>query len=58
MPFQSGGEAFLYNKALFDAKGVKHPHKNWTYDDLLDACRKLNDPANNRFAIEVGQNGL
>jgi multiple sugar transport system substrate-binding protein len=58
MPLQAGGELVLYNKKMFDAKGVKYPHKNWTYDEFLEACRKLNDPANNRYAIEVGQNGL
>ena len=58
IPSQSGGELVLFNKKLFDAKGVKHPNKDWTYDDLIDACRKLNDPANNKFALEVGQNGL
>ena len=58
IPSQSGGEVVLFNKKLFAAKGVKLPTKDWTYDDLLDACRKLNDPANEKFAIEVGQNGL
>lgn len=58
VPMQSGGEVVLFNKKLFTQKGVKFPHKNWTYDDLLDACRRLNDPGNNRFAIQIGQNGL
>ncbi|MGH2353140.1 MAG: ABC transporter substrate-binding protein [Chloroflexota bacterium] len=58
IPLQAGGELVLYNKQMFDEKGVKHPTKDWTYDDLLAACQKLNDPANNKFAIHVGQNGL
>jgi ABC-type glycerol-3-phosphate transport system substrate-binding protein len=58
MPMQSGGEVVLFNKALFDAKGAKYPHRNWTYDDLLDACRRLNDPANGKFAVQIGQNGI
>lgn len=58
LPMQSGGEVLLYNKALFDAKGVKYPSKDWTYDDLLEAGKRLNDPTNNKFAILVGQNGL
>jgi ABC-type glycerol-3-phosphate transport system substrate-binding protein len=58
IPSQSGGEVVLFNKKLFQAKGVKLPTKDWTYDDLLAACQKLNDPANNKFALEVGQNGL
>jgi multiple sugar transport system substrate-binding protein len=58
IPFATGGETVLYNKKLFDAKGVKYPHKDWTYDELLDACRRLNDPANNKWALVIGQNGI
>jgi len=58
IPFATGGETVIYNKKLFDAKGVKYPHKDWTYDEFLDACRKLNDPANNKWAVQIGQNGI
>jgi multiple sugar transport system substrate-binding protein len=58
IPFAFGFEAVLYNKAHFQEKGVKLPTKDWTYDDFLEACRRLNDPANNRWAVDVGQNGL
>jgi len=58
LAFSAGGEAFMYNKALFDAKGVKYPTKDWTYDDLLEICRRLNDPDNGRWAVDIGQNGL
>ena len=58
MPFQFGGETWIYNKQLFDAKGVKYPTKDWTYDDLVAMCQRLNDPANNVHAIQVGQNTL
>ena len=58
IPLQGGGELVLYNKRLFDEKGVKYPHKDWTYDEFLAACQKLNDPGNNRFAVDVQQNGL
>jgi multiple sugar transport system substrate-binding protein len=56
MPYQFGGESWMYNKQLFDAKGIKHPTKDWTYDELLTICQKLNDPANNVYAIHVGLN--
>ena len=58
MPFQFGGETWIYNKQLFDAKGMKYPTKDWTYDDLLAICQRLNDPANNVYAIQVTQNTL
>jgi multiple sugar transport system substrate-binding protein len=30
-----------YNKDLFDAAGVAYPTNNWTYDNLIEAARKL-----------------
>jgi len=30
-----------YNRDHFDAAGVSYPTENWTWDDLLDAARKL-----------------
>ncbi|HVG97282.1 MAG TPA: extracellular solute-binding protein, partial [Chloroflexota bacterium] len=58
MPMQSGGGVFLYNKAMFDAKGVKYPHKDWTTDDLLDAARRLTDAGASKWGLQVGQNGI
>ena len=58
IPKQSGGEIVFYNKTMFDAKGVPYPKKDWTYDDLLETCRKLNDPQHNVWAIDIGQNSL
>ncbi|HEX2327007.1 MAG TPA: extracellular solute-binding protein, partial [Chloroflexota bacterium] len=58
IPFATGGETVLYNKKLFDQKGVRHPHKDWTYDEFLDACRRLNDPADGKWAVQVSQNGI
>jgi ABC-type glycerol-3-phosphate transport system substrate-binding protein len=58
VPMQSGGGVFLFNKAMFDARGVKHPHKDWTMEDLLDASRRLTDPANGRWGLQIGGNGI
>lgn len=30
-----------YNKELFDAAGVAYPTNDWTYENLIDAARKL-----------------
>jgi hypothetical protein len=46
----------MYNRSLFQAKGVKLPHKDWTYDEFLQACQRLNDPANGVYAVHVQQN--
>jgi multiple sugar transport system substrate-binding protein len=56
LTFQAGGECVMYNKALFQAKGVKLPTKDWTYDDFLQACQRLNDPSNGFYAVHVQQN--
>lgn len=33
--------ALFYNKELFDKAGVKYPDDTWTWDDLLNAAKKL-----------------
>ncbi|SNS70804.1 multiple sugar transport system substrate-binding protein [Asanoa hainanensis] len=40
-----------YNKALFDAAGVKYPDDTWTWQDAQDAAKKLTDPAKGVFGI-------
>jgi multiple sugar transport system substrate-binding protein len=55
---QSGGGVFLYNRSMFDAKGVKYPHKDWTMDDLLDISRRLTDAPNGKWGLQIGQNGI
>lgn len=40
--------ALFYNKDLLDAAGVAPPQ---TWDELLEAARELNDPANNVYGI-------
>lgn len=49
------GTVLLYRKDLFDAKGLKYPDANWTWDDLLHACRRIADPANGRYGLIAGQ---
>ncbi len=34
-------QVLYYNKALFDAAGVSYPDENWTWDDVLDAAKKI-----------------
>ena len=40
-----------YNKALFAAKGVAVPTKDWTWDDVVTAAQKLTDPAKGVYGI-------
>jgi multiple sugar transport system substrate-binding protein len=30
-----------YNKTMFDSAGVAYPTDNWTWNDFLEACKKL-----------------
>jgi multiple sugar transport system substrate-binding protein len=41
LPRDSGLEVLYYNKAIFDEAKVAYPTDKWTWDDLLDAAKKL-----------------
>jgi multiple sugar transport system substrate-binding protein len=41
LPKYHGALALYYNKDLFDAAGVDYPTAEWTYEDYLDAMKKL-----------------
>ena len=58
-PLTESSIAMFYNKKLFQAKGIPLPSKNpdepWTWDQVLDAAKKVNDPANGIFGIDPAQ---
>ncbi|HHV98947.1 MAG TPA: sugar ABC transporter substrate-binding protein [Clostridiaceae bacterium] len=37
------GCIMYYNKDLFDSKGLEYPNENWTWEDELEAAKKLTD---------------
>ena len=41
VPFRADTSGVFYNKAMFDAAGVPYPQEGWTWDDFLDAAKKL-----------------
>lgn len=41
MPVQFDTDALYYNKNLFDAAQLPYPNDNWTWDDFLNAAKKL-----------------
>lgn len=43
--------ALFYNKDMFRAKGLDPDNPPSTWDELLEAARTLNDPANNVYGI-------
>lgn len=52
MPFGGAlGKVLLYRKDLFDRNSVAYPDSEWTWDDMLSACRRIADPANGNYGI-------
>nr|MBA2680769.1 sugar ABC transporter substrate-binding protein [Ktedonobacteraceae bacterium] len=45
-----------YNKALFDAAGVKYPDNTWTWDTVKQAAQKLTNPARGVWGIAAPLN--
>ncbi|HEV2125333.1 MAG TPA: extracellular solute-binding protein, partial [Chloroflexota bacterium] len=41
VPWAVQSTAIFYNKVLFDEAGVKYPTDSWTWDDYLEAARRL-----------------
>ncbi len=46
------GKVLLFRKDLLDEKGIAHPDANWTWDDLLNACRAVTDPERGIFGVQ------
>lgn len=48
-PLNDASVAMFYNKKLFQEKGIPFPSENpdeaWTWEQVLDAAKKINDPA-------------
>ncbi len=43
-----------YNKDLFDKAGIAYPSADWTWQDAVEAGKKLNDPANGVWGLYSG----
>ena len=41
LPLQANTFVIFYNPKLFDAAGVSHPKVGWSWDDFLDAAKRL-----------------
>jgi multiple sugar transport system substrate-binding protein len=44
----------FYNKDLFDKAGLDYPTADWTWDNVVEAGKKLNDPANGVWGLYSG----
>lgn len=45
-PYDLSTILLMYNKKLFDEAGVKYPTGDWTWDEFLDAAKKLTKDTN------------
>lgn len=41
LPWCYASEILYYNRDMFDAKGIPYPDETWTWDDFVDAARRL-----------------
>ena len=49
------GKVLMYRKDLFDAADEPYPDETWTWDRLYTACKKIHDPDNGVYGIELTQ---
>ncbi|MBN2451218.1 MAG: extracellular solute-binding protein [Lentisphaeria bacterium] len=49
------GKVLLYRKDLFDEQAIPYPDKDWTWDDLYAACRRITDPAKGIYGMQLGR---
>ncbi len=58
-PFSTSSQLLFYNRACFQQAGMEPPAadiaKRWTWDQVVDAGRKMADPAQNRWGLIIEQ---
>lgn len=52
VPFMLDAVAMVYNKDLFDAKGVAYPTADWTWDDLRSNAAALTDETHFGYCLD------
>jgi multiple sugar transport system substrate-binding protein len=52
MPFQFGVTSWAYNRTLFRQKQMPEPQDNWTWDDLVEAAKRLTEPDKNVWGLK------
>ncbi|WP_372633079.1 sugar ABC transporter substrate-binding protein [Cohnella sp.] len=57
-PLNDASIGMFYNKKLFEKNGIelpsKDPNQAWTWEQVLQAAQKINDPANKVYGIDPG----
>ncbi len=47
------GKVLVYRKDLFDEFGIPHPSIKWTWNDLMNACKKLTNSEHDSYGIHL-----
>ncbi|MAX24845.1 MAG: hypothetical protein CMJ19_10105 [Phycisphaeraceae bacterium] len=56
MPYGGAlGKVLLFRKDRFDENKIPYPDLNWTWEQMFDAARKLTDPANDYYGLQLGR---
>ncbi|WP_026485940.1 ABC transporter substrate-binding protein [Caldanaerobius polysaccharolyticus] len=53
LPYDFGPLILFYNKDMFDKYKVSYPTDKWTWNDLLDAAKKMTNPKNHDFGFAL-----
>ena len=56
-PFQVITRDWMYNKSILDRHGIE-PNENWTFDDLIEAAKQVQEPDNNIYGCPLPVGGL
>lgn len=51
-PMQYNAFDWLYNKTLFQNKGLKEPDDTWTWDTMVEAARRLTEPEKGFYGMQ------
>jgi len=51
LPFSFSNVILIYNKDLFDKAGIAYPTNDWTWDDMLEAAKKIRALGRNIFGL-------
>jgi ABC-type sugar transport system permease subunit/ABC-type glycerol-3-phosphate transport system substrate-binding protein len=56
MPYDGAlGKVLLFRKDLFEEHGIPFPDNDWTWEDMLDAARRITDPVRGHFGLLFGR---
>jgi multiple sugar transport system permease protein len=49
------GKVLLYRKDLFDENKISYPNKDWTWEDMMAAAKKMTDPEKGIYGLALGR---